>query len=81
MSATTRIIFSDDTAVDVAADVDAVREAFRIDHKRGEPLSEFMGPGDQPVFVAGERVAYLQPLKLSHHDDNDDSLRPLEKSS
>jgi hypothetical protein len=65
---TTRIVFSDGTALVVALDAESVRDALAQSRKHDESLT-MLDAGDRTVYVAGENVAYLETVEVSHVDE------------
>jgi hypothetical protein len=65
---TTRIVFADGTAVTVAVDAESVKDALARSRRANESLTR-LDCGGRTIYVAGERVAYLETVAVSHYDE------------
>jgi hypothetical protein len=57
---TTRIVFSEGATVTVTAEAQEVRNRLAEDKRRGAPFTQFEEQGGRDVFVAPDRVAFVQ---------------------
>jgi hypothetical protein len=57
---TTRIVFSEGASVTVTDEAQEVRNRLAEDKRRGAPFTQFEEQGGRVVFVAPERVAFVQ---------------------
>jgi hypothetical protein len=57
---TTRIVFSEGASVTVTDEAHDVRHRLAEDKRRGAPFTEFQEQGGRVVFVAPDRVAFVQ---------------------
>jgi len=62
---TTRIVFSDRAAITVNMDAAKVRDKLAADKDSGEPFTLFEEQGGRDVFVAADRVAYIQQISAT----------------
>ena len=57
-----RIVFFEDVTMTVSADAQQVREALGKDKVSEEPFTQFETEGGGVVFVAADRVAYIEDV-------------------
>jgi hypothetical protein len=57
---TARIVFSEGATVTVTAEAEEVRNTLAKDKQGGEPFTQFEEQGGRDVYVAADRVAYVQ---------------------
>jgi hypothetical protein len=57
---TTRIVFSEGASVTVTDEAQEVRNRLAEDKRRGAPFTQFDEQGGRVVFVASDRVAFVQ---------------------
>jgi hypothetical protein len=57
---TTRIVFSEGASVTVTDEAQEVRNKLAEDKRRGAPFTQFEEQGGRVVFVAPDRVAFVQ---------------------
>lgn len=57
---TTRIVFSEGASVTVTAEVQEVRNSLAEYKRRSAPFTQFEEQGGRVVFVAPDRVAFVQ---------------------
>ena len=58
----TRIVFSEGPSVTVNADAEEVKTTLGEDKRSGEPFTHFEAQGGRDVYVAAERVAYVEQM-------------------
>ena len=58
----TRIVFSEGATVTVSADAEEVKTTLGKDKQSGEPFTHFEAQGGRDVYVAAERVAYVEQI-------------------
>jgi hypothetical protein len=59
---TTRIVFSEGVSVTVTDEAHEVRNRLAEDKRHGAPFTQFEEEGGRVVFVAPDRVAYVQRI-------------------
>jgi hypothetical protein len=57
-----RIVFFETVTMTVSADAEAVRQALGKDKANGEPFTQFETEGGGVVYVAPDRVAYIEDI-------------------
>jgi hypothetical protein len=61
----TRIVFSEGPSVTVNADAEKVKTTLGQDKQSGEPFTHFEAQGGRDVYVAAERVAYVEQISAT----------------